>query len=307
MALMTQWKTVFKAPDTNVNFTSISGFKHIVIIGGLNGILYRSEDSGLNWEKMDLDISVDTIQHVQVVDDFNYYIFSQPFGSIDPIKGSLFRSVDGGKHWEETVASIPEVNDFFMISENVGIAVGDEFIARTDDSGSTWSVLNEFNDLIFTDIDFFDDSHGLAVGQYQGEVLPLHDFVALTENGGMTWRVVEYEQNYDFSECKYVSLSTFYCLGNVHNLQTNLLETGDNGASFTEVISRFPDYLGDFGFLDNFGIATGVKGRVLTTTDTGANWIESFVDCDCNYSVLLMQSGVCLVAGIDTIHRSELK
>ena len=105
-------------------------------------------------------------------------------------RGTVIRSVDGGTTW--AVESIPGAARFDVRAIHARSAQGAHAAAtagrlwRTIDGGTTWSLRYQAPDTsVFLDaIAFFDDRHGLALGDPMGGRF----FLLETEDGGETWR-----------------------------------------------------------------------------------------------------------------------
>lgn len=251
---------------------SISGCNHLVLAGGVGGNILRSSDSGLTWEEQSLDDSEYTSQSVFVVNESDCLVLSNLYSEGGGI--TLFKSNDGGKQWKKIPIPIDNLSSLFMLNERIGIASGMDHVARTEDGGETWNIVEEFDEISFETIKFYDDKNGLIIGQYQGDEIPLRDCIITTSDAGLSWKKKLFDHNYDLRDCQYISKNRYYLLGNSHDLGTNLLLTNDNGASFTEVIANHEGWLGAFQFFgEGCGVVVGEKEDILVTVDNGKKWL----------------------------------
>lgn len=106
-------------------------------------------------------------------------------------KGTVVHSTDGGATW--SLDTIPGAAAFDLRSVHARsprvahVAATAGRIWRTTDGGRTWSLRYQASDTtVFLDaIDFWDDQHGMALGDPIGGRF----FLLVTNDGGETWRV----------------------------------------------------------------------------------------------------------------------
>lgn len=150
------------------------------------------------------------------------------------------------------------------------VTVGDGGIARTDNSGVTWTESAGGQTPRLWHVDFVDATHGWAAGHY--------DNVVHTTDGGLTWSPIgntgipdPYAAfGIDFVDREYGWL--------VHE-GGYILHTTDGGATWTQQTHSFSfSNLFAVQFINrNVGWIVGTQSVLLYTTDGGANWTDALV------------------------------
>lgn len=191
----------------------------ILVFGrsGYNGIIYRTTDSGQNWNVAYTDtVQNSGIYKAKFINDntgfavgqggeivktttsgqnwFNIDFSTTPYRAITSlsnddiiiagINGTIIISNDLGLSWK--YANSSTTNNLFgieFINDNTGFSVGSYgTILKSTDSGENWFGINSPTNNHLYDINFFDDSIGIAVG-FSGTILR-------TTNSGMNWMIV---------------------------------------------------------------------------------------------------------------------
>lgn len=192
--------------------------------------------------------------------------------------GTLLHTSDGGKNW--TVQhSFDGVNlcRILLHSSGKGWAIGrfpdisTALMYRTFDHGDTWSNPAEFNQYLFTDLCFVNDSTGWLVGY---DVIDDTTHIILkTTNGGNTWDtqlesplLMCTPQSVHFRDSLY---------GNICGRGPVFLHTGNGGANWAIEISDLEKDLYDMVNIDEvYGCAVGADGRIFFTRDSWSNFME---------------------------------
>jgi photosystem II stability/assembly factor-like uncharacterized protein len=121
--------------------------KDLLWVGTDDGLLYRTNDGGTNWEKMDKLPDVPEMSYVHQVlasqhsKNTAYVCFNHHrYGDFKPY---LLKTTDGGKNWTSIAATLPERGSVYTIAEdhidpNL-LFCGTEFgLFFTNDGGSNW-------------------------------------------------------------------------------------------------------------------------------------------------------------------------
>ncbi|GEM_PF-804912 len=277
---------------------------------GVNGTMYRTIDSGENWEYMHAGDSV-ILRDICLVDPNNFLAVGETYGTW---KGYLFRSTDAGGTWTSQSFSDSSFIPFGItfITPQTGFIVGTlvdplnlqyDVILRTSDGGASWSpVWKKSFQFGSHEIMFSDTLHGIAVGE-NGEILR-------TSNGGSTWseqtsgvqrslyglNVLDGQQSAAVGEGGMLLRSTdggttwtnltqgttealrgvqftSPTTGYVAGWNDVLLRSSDGGTHWENVF-RFSDNLNGLSFIDDSnGTAVGIY--IYNTTDAGTTWTRN--------------------------------
>ena len=121
---------------------------NVVLSGGLNSLLFRSQDAGADWELMDfpkLSLSEITSALVDPADPNHYLV-----GVISAEGGGLFETADAGKSWQ----SVKELRNVGVRALASAPSKPSRFVAATlqgvwlsDDCGKSWSRISDLQNL----------------------------------------------------------------------------------------------------------------------------------------------------------------
>lgn len=218
-------------------------------------ILFRTQDGGVTWDKVDLTIVSNS--RPPYFDDVRFT--SSDTGIAKGSDGRLYLSTDGGKEWK---MSLPGnfVHDFFFVNNDVGWIIADHrgfnteaierWLMKTEDGGRTWKQATAppfVDDTVIEksirktppdlngwfgrrSVRFTDQDHGWIFGD--------HGDVYRTDDGGKTWKT-----------------ATPLC---------DWQKAGEN-----DVVIRNGSFVDD-----KIGYLVGEKGRMFKTTDAGQTWKE---------------------------------
>lgn len=108
--------------------------------------------------------------------------------------GTVGRSADGGQSWNWMQVKGFEKTDFRdieAIDDRTAVIMGiaePAYLLRTEDGGESWKVIyeNHTKGMFLDALDFFNDRHGVVVGDPINGKL----FLAQTQDGGRTWKDV---------------------------------------------------------------------------------------------------------------------
>lgn len=237
-------------------------------ISGERGVVLHTTDGGTTWEQQQTGIAQNLL-HIVAIDPRHACAVGT--------NGTILNTADGGKIWHLTeLKSGLSLFDVDFSGRN-GWAVGEfQTILHTADAGSTWEVQSggkraDFESSPYFSVHFLDSQHGWVTAQ-GGAAL-------WTSNGGNTWTKVALPSQ---SEIFAVAENTATAGGE----PMELWMAGENGALIVmPLIEGVPsnlshpslyrptlNSLADLAFSGRVGIAVGIQGTILLTTDGGRNW-----------------------------------
>lgn len=219
---------------------------------------YKSTDAGNTWRPVSIPGLIELL-YVKVISSDVVYMLSD---------SNLYKSSDGGDTWD--IKSIPSHNieSAFFQTALIGFAGDyDGTIWKTTDGGDSWSITYETG-LGPADVHFIQFINELVGFASRG-----HSDLLKTIDGGNTWYTVEAPG--ERSNCLFpIGDQRLYIGGRYGQLYFST----DQGETWVKRPNN--DYysgthLYALHFFDELrGIATGGKGRILSTQDGGFSWDE---------------------------------
>jgi photosystem II stability/assembly factor-like uncharacterized protein len=271
-------------------------------IGGDEGFLSRTEDSGRTWIR----------QAVSTTDAINDIYFRDKEAGFLLAGNRIFITRDEGTRWTEARAFLPsefdgadvELYSVRFSSKKKGWVVGsiskrdrviDSILVYTDDGGETWRRQRAPSKLELIHIDFISDKRGWIVGN-GGAILATND-------AGLTWT----PQNSGTTNTLYHVDFRNDKKGWVVGERGTLLRTIDGGETWTPTATNARATLLSVQFLnDDDGFVIGRTGTILRTEDAGRSWITQQSATKQNlYSLHFNKNVGWAVGGDGTILRYE--
>jgi len=229
------------------------------LIAGLadsfSGDIYKSEDSGENWEVLTNPIS-------PLAGAYNDVCFvNESIGYLSAwYSDHLVQTIDGGDTWSEIMIDIVDGADFFsddfrsvyFASEEIGVLTHESGILKTSDGGSTWSEIKPVD----AHTSFYAESviansteNYIVAGRIFGDT-DENEKIYETTDGGLNW-ILSVQTNEE--------LFDVVCTSN------NCFTVGSNGAVFAKTndlvnasellerteISVYPSPVKEFLFIDS--------------------------------------------------------
>lgn len=181
-----QW--TIQNTGTNAPLFSLSQLGDQWLAGSVGAVLY-SDNNGASWEERELR---DPISNLPIAAGVRCTKLLGPQSGI--VSGTFFlgntQMVAASNDAFQSLGIIPInsgggyprlLNDWSFPQPGTGFACGSNYsLVKTTDNGQSWTLANNSGIELFG-IDFFDETHGIAVGAYAA---------LRTENGGDNWQIL---------------------------------------------------------------------------------------------------------------------
>ncbi|MBI4811754.1 MAG: hypothetical protein HY800_10005, partial [Ignavibacteriales bacterium] len=244
-----------KSGTTNtLNATKFIDALHGWIVGDMGTIL-QTNDGGISWNNQ----SVLTFENLLAVD-----FISDTFGCVVGTKGIIITTSNGGVKWESKLLKSKSQKTLRAVqfyNENTGIAVGENIIWRTSNSGNNWDSV--YGSKIFNSVRFVNDSKIFVVGN-SGTLLQSTD-------SGITWTLRSGLSGDLRSIYFNDELNGWIC-----GKYGGLYKTVHGGQTWNTIPSpgtNVTQNLNAVSFINpNDGWSVGTGGIIIRTTDGGVNW-----------------------------------
>ena len=188
------------------------------------GVLFRTENGGENWQKIDLNMD----KWLTAV-----YFINNEVGWIGGEKGLLLQSIDGGQTWYKIQSGVTgNLYSICFSDSQTGWIVGNGVILKTSDSGDTWQQ-QEFDGGSLTSIDVISNQFACAVGM-GGTIYFCED--------GETWTRQTSGTTENLNKVDFVTKDIGYIVGN----NGTILKTTDGG--LTSITNKKPQNKKPSGF-----------------------------------------------------------
>lgn len=225
-----------------------------------NGLLFKSNDSGLNWEKIDLPQHNLEVTMVKTGPDEVVYAV----GSVDDyynMYGIVFRSTDHGITWNPVLhrqvsqMEFNQSNDIFIISENE--------LLRSLDNGINWTTLNTQQSCFRPSALAISNNEAIYVSSDTCETA-----VYVSTDNGDTWSDAGSDLLTNVIQLATNTQGEVFALTQASELFTS----PDNGSTWQEINSLPSTQITDIqiDYHDNLFLATELG--IYTSTDNGASW-----------------------------------
>jgi len=293
--------TFFQSRMLNKNTVIAADAAHYAFVAsrGPKGYVYLSNDtaSTLALIRVDehpivhYDLAYPSRDHVYVIADSLEWVETQ----WKPVRGMIFSSSDRGATWDTT--RMPDgvtLSRVAMVDVSEGIAsaaVNSPVFYRTSDGWKTWTTI-EFPAGRTSAFDLRAPANGTYVV----------DGVSLTTDAGATWQESTTPPSKGVARFDFIDALRGWGIGGLpnsiseadHRVFDRISRTTDGGRNWTPLVEATElrvDALLDVAFADErHGIATGMVGRVMATTDGGVTWsVERLPD---SVNAMLQLTGI---------------
>jgi photosystem II stability/assembly factor-like uncharacterized protein len=239
-----QWQAINSFANTdNQRFDDVFFLDENVgwAANGFHADIYKTIDGGQNWTKQVDGTDLGTGLYFRNVEFLNANV-----GFIGTFQGKFFKTADGGDNWSEVTNISPNPSGICGIDAvgsstvyGVGIFTEPAVMIKSTDSGDTWTSTDmSAHATALVEVKFVDENLGYAAGKSA-----TGGIVLKTTDGGATWTEI------------YNSGTT-----GEYVWKLQILEGSSNNVIFGAIQQ-----------------AAANPGRLIKTSDAGANWIEKNV------------------------------
>ncbi|MEA3494902.1 MAG: YCF48-related protein [Bacteroidota bacterium] len=190
--------------------------KDLGYVVGRNGGLYKTENGGAVWQKINIGSNVNLTdvsfpsqnigylcsdggrffksenngglgwltKSIYTADDFiAVQFFNQNTGVISATSGRIWKTNNGGTSWDTINEGWNNINNSFFCTENVGYIIGRGLVKRSIDGGNHWTNISPaaYPSTYFYSIYFTFVQSGFIGGK--------HELILTTNDGGSSWEI----------------------------------------------------------------------------------------------------------------------
>ena len=178
---MDKWSIIASPTRTDLNSVFVVSASRAWIVGDEGEILYTN-DGGTSWVRQTLNVNWNPGVGRDFEDLHDVYFIDSQVGWAVGEKGAILKTVNQGARWDE-IGRSDVLKALFSVqfrTPDLGWAVGDGIILRTQDGGSTWSRTDSIASL--NGVYFTSDTKGWAAGESIAGGI-----IFSTVDGGSTW------------------------------------------------------------------------------------------------------------------------
>jgi len=270
----------------NISMLSFSINECIALVTSLNNLgmvysnLFRTTNSGYNWNLIysytdSLTSNGNSFYRIFNINPSTYFLN----GSYKYVS----RTTNAGVNWTlQNVISIlstkPTIFSLFANNSNELFAGGGysgnhftslkpyNFICKSTNIGSNWSIKNLSYPYTFIKITFTDTETGFAVAD-SGIILK-------TSNSGINWNICYKNSNFKISSLDFGNRYNGCASGSIFNTYVKLICTTDGGSSWQEISFPQNHLLSVVKYLNANTVFTAGSAKCFKSTNSGLNWHE---------------------------------
>ena len=205
----TTWNLIKNFGETGVvTDIEIINADKLYVLSEYDGLQY-SEDGGLTWRKIEVDVSLNLFEHLQFINENIGFVVGRLFHNGFSYN-VLCKTIDGGENWTTIYQAAQMNNDFnnyyFLDAYNGFVTSHSGKIQKTSDGGNTWTdvLVTNNTDVVGTKISFVNNQVGY-LSSYDD--VAKKGYLYRTNDGGNTWEIDlelddEYITNFYFSDAE---------------------------------------------------------------------------------------------------------
>lgn len=259
--LPAQWELVDSGTNENLRDLHFPQDNLGYIVGD-HGIVLKSNDAGLTWQKIFGDSSLN-FTSVHFTSTNIGYAVSQ----------KLYQTLDGGITWNVIFSDADQLfKEVYFVNNQLGFIGAENRIYRTHDGGTTWVEKVNTGNGAYKSIYFPTDSVGYFVGGSD-----FSNLIYKTTDGGNTLEPMTNGYQSIKEEVYFINNETGFLCGWYGGL---LGRTSDGGLSWTNLADTMDYQCNSISFnnpqIGYFLESAGGDGNIYETIDLGLTWVKSF-------------------------------
>lgn len=173
----------------------------------------------------------------------------------------IYLTNNGGDSWQKVHENQYGLHDIITLNDSVAIAVGNDGILKSADTGSNWEKKKTDISEPLLAVDFNSEQQGLAVGK--------NGTIIYSLDGGNNWKRLHSESSAFLKDVTFADNSTAFAVGSAGTI----LKTENKGQNWSSLNTNYRGNLTAVSFFDlQKGIAVGENGTMLRTVDGGSTW-----------------------------------
>ena len=256
-------------------------------------VLTKSAFTQDGWNNVTPAGNIPRLLSVYSIDENNVWVTG--------VDGTMLHTTDGGSNWESIQSNITVgLGKVQFINPDTGWVASSKYIYRTTDGGESWveQLYLPSSDEVLYDIEFIVGLPGEPVWGFATGGLQM---TWRTDDSGETWELIRGAcGDGNFNSCSFVNKNNGWFVGAPSaTFPATIMYTTDGGNTFLEQINPVSEpLLKDVYFAnDQRGLAVGVYGQTLYTSDGGSNWEERPNGGSTWLEVFLTENGQAWSAG----------
>ena len=260
------WKLLKSNTLKNLNAVHFPLDDKTGYVAGDGGLIMKTSDEGINWKKLRSGTKKNLLD-VEFKDRTTGYAVG--------INGIILKTTNAGKKWNRLDSGTNQhlYTIHFPVDSQTGYAGGAvSTLLKTVDGGETWKHM-PIGPGYIRDIVFPNNNNTGYASAIDGSL----GYVYKTNDGGNNWtKVLDLEDAFIESMSFPVDDTTGFVVNSDDYIQQGIWKTVNGGESWNLVtpgITSVPIVI-DFPQDDQYGVAVGKAGSILTTSDSGNTWTE---------------------------------
>jgi photosystem II stability/assembly factor-like uncharacterized protein len=271
-AIHSQW--TLQNYDTNYTLSKIVFFdENTGFAGGWklffsdftsNGVIYKTTNSGTNWNIVFLDTNI-LINGIYSLNSDTILAFGGYYAAVP----KMLKSTNSGNDWFYTsTGEITASINHLVFFDDLAFATCKNGIYRSTNRGSNWvNVLYEFGY----------DAGSYFVNSVTGWCNYDNGHIYRTTNSGINWQLVYNNPAYNYAyDMFFTDTDNGYAILDA-GLVSSILKTTNSGIDWFELNPGFLNHFSSVFFVnENTGYISGSGSNVTKTTDAGSSWTISW-------------------------------